>query len=573
MSVLTLYDQLQEQVRSRPDKIAVVHCQGAGRVRRVTFAELGGMARKFAASLAVGWAYSPANSHNTKSPVGEYAHPAQSMGGYAHPSVIPIFMGKSPACIAAMFGAIGAGSAFACLNRKLRPPQINAILGATGPGVAITDGPGATVLAAGLNADSPTARMRWWVVEDEAMLPAQRKAVEQMRAAREAEYWSEVQTQTRAGSPCHEHNPCRIVGCCLFTSGSTGRPKGVLIAESDLRARAAAEIECFGITADDVLLNVLPFSFDVGLNQVLTAILAGCTIVLLDSWLPADIIRATGEFKVTGISAVPAIWSDMLAAGLSFDPAGAGQSLRYLTISGGDMAPQHLQRMPALAGKAGIFKTYGQTEAFRATSLRPEEFAARTQSVGRPFGSARIYIVRENGSRCEPNEQGEIVHTGLGTMLGYLDADDPQSKLRPNPFRASDDPADVAIFTGDLGWFDEQGYLYVKGRRDEMLKVAGNRVYPQEVVAHLLALGGIAAAEVVGVKSESNETTLVAFVVLASGAAHSAADIRRQLANRVSSYMVPREVVILPAMPRTASGKPDRPALLERAKVLLQGGT
>ena len=119
-------------------------------------------------------------------------------------------------------------------------------------------------------------------------------------------------------------DPLRV-GCCLFTSGSTGKPKGVLIGERDLTARAWAEAQWYQLNEQDVLLNILPFSFDVGLNQVLSAMCVGCSLVLLNSWLPADILDAVSERQVTGISAVPSIWSDFLKANLRFDTRGAAR--------------------------------------------------------------------------------------------------------------------------------------------------------------------------------------------------------------------------------------------------------
>jgi acyl-CoA synthetase (AMP-forming)/AMP-acid ligase II len=322
-----------------------------------------------------------------------------------------------------------------------------------------------------------------------------------------------------------------------------------------------------------VLLSILPFSFDVGLNQLLCAIVTGCSVVLMDSWLPVDILKATEQFKVTGISGVPAIWSDMLAARMSFDTHGRHASLRYITLSGGDLAADQLARLPALAPDAGIFKTYGQSEDFRSSSLRPEEFAQHARSVGRAFAGTRVYVVREDGSRCHSHEEGEIVHTGLGTMLGYLDGDDGDRKLRPNPFCSNDDAASIAVYTGDLGYLDDAGYLHVNGRRDAMLKIAGNRVYPREIVEQAMTIAGVREAEVVGAKTSDGQTHLVAFVVATSGPGTSSAPLlRRELAARLPSYMVPHEVVLVDAIPRTASGKPDRPALIDRATTILSTG-
>ncbi len=484
-------------------------------------------------------------------------------------AVVPLFVGKSAECVAAMIGAIGAGKAFACLNKKLRAPQIQAILKDAQPVLAMTDVAGLGTLDAALADGSPVAATRWQILRDSTLLPQQQQIVERLRKHTRVGFWPAETADGENTVPELSDDPSRP-GCCLFTSGTTGTPKGVLISESNLRARAAAEIECFRIRPDNVLLSILPFSFDVGLNQLLAALSAGCTLVLLDSWLPADILRVVAEFHVTGISAVPAIWTDMLNAGLAFQTNAAHSSLRYITVSGGDLSPAQLQLLPGMAPGVGIYKTYGQTETFRTTALRPEEFAAKPLSVGRPFGGVRIYIARDNQTLCGPGEEGEIVHAGLGTMLGYLDGRDEQNKLRPNPWgNPCHGPAEMAVFTGNLGHLDEDGYLFLRGRRDAMLKIAGNRIYPKEVADQLLTLNGVREAKVVGAKPPDGQPRLVAFVVAGGGA--DEAILRRALAARLPSYMLPQQVVLLSAIPRTANGKPDRPALVERAQRLLTG--
>jgi acyl-coenzyme A synthetase/AMP-(fatty) acid ligase len=199
----------------------------------------------------------------------------------------------------------------------------------------------------------------------------------------------------------------------------------------------------------------------------------------------------------------------------------------------------------------------------------PPEFARKRQSVGRAFVNVRVYVVREDGTLAEPHEVGEIVHTGMGVMQGYLDGDDPQHKVRPNPFFGPNDDAVRAVFTGDQGYLDEDGYLYLVGRRDEMLKVSGNRLYPRAVSDQLAALAGVAEAEVVGVKRDDDETRLVAFVVREPSSALQPMMIRRELALCVPSFMLPEHVVILRALPRTVNGKPDRQALAAQAAALL----
>ena len=488
-----LYEQLQEWGRKAPGSVAIWEWRGSQPPTATTYAALATMAARYANALA-----------------------DESMG-----EIVPLFMKKGPQLVAAMAGAIGTGKAFAVLSRKLRGPQIASILSSMGSSGGMTDSTGLTELTAMAQTDQRIAAVQWHVLQDGTASPLSRKL---------------------------NDDPLRP-GSCLFTSGSTGSPKGVLVAEMDLRSRAIAEIECFGLDRNDVLLNALPLSFDVGLNQICSAIYAGCAVVMTDSWLPADILRAAAALKVTGISAVPGIWSDMMNVGLGFDTHATHSALRYLTVSGGDLPPSQLTRFPQMASGVGIFKTYGQSETFRSTVLRPEEFAQRPTSVGRAFASASVCVCRSDGLVCTAGERGEIVHSGLGTMLGYL---------------GESDRAATAVFTGDIGWMDDEGFLYIEGRRDGMLKVAGNRVYPREVSEQMLALDGVLEAEVVGAAGPDGQTRLVAFIVVASHAS-TPAQLQRAIRARLPSFMVPSELILLEAIPRTANGKPDRPLLARQA--------
>jgi len=303
----------------------------------------------------------------------------------------------------------------------------------------------------------------------------------------------------------------------------------VLVSGADLLARARGEAELYGLTAADRLLGLLPFSFDVGLNQLVSSLVAGAELVLSDSWLPADVRETVTARGITGVSAVPFVWEQMLAAGMTL--AGA-PALRYVTISGGDLSPSGLSRMPEVAAGAGIFKTYGQTETFRSTALLPEEFAARPRSVGRPVEGVRLSL-----------DGGEVVHAGAGTMLGYLGDGGPP-------------PAEVR--TGDRGEIDAAGYLTLRGRRDEMVKVRGHRVYPAETAAALHEIPEVREAEVVA----TGGARLVAFV---AGDGLAGTDVRRALSRTLPAWLVPGEVVILSALPRLPNGKPDREALRGRA--------
>ncbi len=179
------------------------------------------------------------------------------------------------------------------------------------------------VLGNGSDAAPSLREAEWWIVRDHNYLPAHGRMAETLRE----KGWSlrDLAHSIKDSAVPPGLADAERVGCCLFTSGSTGTPKGVLISARDLIERAQAEVRLYRLERTDVLLSVLPFSFDVGLNQLLSALTVGCSLVLLDSWLPADIRKAAAECRVTGISGVPSLWQDMMRASLHFDTAAGAQ--------------------------------------------------------------------------------------------------------------------------------------------------------------------------------------------------------------------------------------------------------
>lgn len=478
-------------------------------------------------------------------------------------TIIPMVVGKTAESIAAMLGALATGRAFCFINPKYRGPQIATVLAATGAQSCIIDAAGLVALRGTWAAYPEIAQPTWLLLGAEELTGLSASSANDLRRMASVLVVEKEAQRSGEGPLGAPHLDMNAVAACLFTSGSTGEPKGVLISREDLSARVAAEIEWFNLTGDDVLLSILPFSFDVGLNQLLTALTVGAELVVLDSWLPTDILAAAEARRVTGISGVPVIWQEMINAGLRFDKRARHAALRYITISGGSLPTFQLERLEGHANGIGIFKTYGQTEAFRATSLRPEEYQRKRESVGKPFTGVRLYVVNEDGTRCGPGEVGEVVHTGLGMMMGYLGNRDTDAKLRGNPFYGDDDPYPLAIFTGDMGYLDTEGYLYLKGRADGMLKIMGNRVYLQEITNQIVAIPGVKEASIAGIGREFGQTVLIAFVAASRDTEMSAGTVRRALREKLPAYMMPQEIVVVHQMPRTANGKLDERRLLE----------
>ncbi len=438
------------------------------------------------------------------------------------------------------------------INPRLKAPQIAGILERSGATALVADGAVLHALAGGGMLDDAARERPTLLINRQRLQPFQRAAYEPVLGVLDQKHMPEA---TGATSEAGQRRP---EGICLFTSGSTGEPKGVLIAQDDVYARALAEVALFNLTADDVLLSLLPFSFDVGFNQMMTALVTGCRLVIADSWTPKDITQLIELFAVTGVSCVPSIWRDFLGSGARLDREGAHRALRYVTVSGGDLAPDELLRLQDVLG-VGLFKTYGQTEGFRLTCLLPHELAARPTSVGRPFGSARVSVVRDDFTLADPMEEGEILLAGLGVMQGYLGDVDTSAKRVPNPFRQSDADPEYAIRTGDFGHLDAEGYLFLRGRRDLMVKINGNRVYPEEVRRLLVGVAGVRDAAVVGVPRTGADAVLTAFLVV--GENEELPVIQRRLRQSLPPFMIPAVVLLREAIPMTAGGKQDMGAL------------
>ena len=472
--------------------------------------------------------------------------------------VVPLFLNRSVDCLALMIACLMTGRAFSVLNTRFKVVQIEHVLEQSGAKALWIDGVGLTTLKQGM-ADLDRIRgTKILVVKNEHWLSMHDKQLQ----ALSGDVSLTVLSGDRLTPPGERPRPAQgedRPSTCLFTSGSTGAPKGVLISDGDLVSRAMGEVEAFGLKPGDRVLNILPWSFDVGLNQVLSCWAMGCTLVILHSPLPADIIDAAARFRITGLSAVPAIWTDFLAIDGRFkDP-----KPRYVTISGGSLAPEIQKQLVDRLDGIELIKTYGQTETFRSTLARNEDVISAPASIGKPVEGVRVYIVDEQLNPVPAGAEGEVLHAGNRVMSGYLDGNHAGKRIA-NPFFGEDgDTSPFAILTGDHGRLDPLGRLYLLGRADDLIKVQGNRVYISEIEAEALRLPEI--QEAAGILfSRADQPDLFLFIVTPpSVGSPDARSIRKGLSRKLPSYMMPKDLIILNQLPRTFNGKPDRVALKE----------
>lgn len=463
---------------------------------------------------------------------------------------VAVYLPKQIEAVAALVAACAAGGVFVPVNPVLKAEQVAHILADCGVRVLVTSASRLAGLTAILR-DCPSLHT---IILTDTVEPA--PALAGLRIL----LWNEVLAMDAALQPCRSIDA--DMAAILYTSGSTGRPKGVVLSHRNLVTGARSVAGYLRISGDDRLLAVLPFSFDYGLNQLMTALLKGACCVLMDYLFPRDVINAVARERITGLAAVPPLWVQL--AQLPW-PSEIDRHLRYLTSSGGKMPGSALAALRKAVPSARFFLMYGLTEAFRSTYLPPEEIDRRPDSIGKAIPNAEILVVREDGSPCAPHEPGELVHRGSLVSMGYWN--DPvktAERFRPWPGQPRELPlTELAVWSGDTVTRDEDGYLYFVGRKDDMIKTSGYRVSPTEIEEVVYASGRAGEVAVVGVPHPVLGQAIVAFVTPPQDGAAEAEAILAVCREKLPNFMVPAEVLCRDRLPRNPNGKIDRKSLAE----------
>jgi len=351
----------------------------------------------------------------------------------------------------------------------------------------------------------------------------------------------------------------------LYTSGSTGKPKGVMLSHANVVAGSLIVSTYLEIKENERILAVLPFSFDAGLNQLMTAFQQGAAIVLINFVFAREIVQTLLKERITGLAGVPTVWS-LLAQPNSTLQKQPLPDLRYITNTGGAMPQTVLSLLRQALPTTKIFLMYGLTEAFRSTYLAPEELDRRPTSMGKAIPNSEILVLNEQGQLCKPGEVGELVHRGPTVSMGYWGrTEDTNRALRANPLLPPQlGDCERVCYSGDLVKMDEDGFLYFVGRRDAMIKSSGFRISPSEVEEILFQTKSIQLVAVIGIPDEMLGQTIKAFVVPRNGATRDAEALIAFCAEKLPRYMVPKTIEFLDEMPKTSSGKVDYPALRRR---------
>jgi acyl-CoA synthetase (AMP-forming)/AMP-acid ligase II len=338
-------------------------------------------------------------------------------------------------------------------------------------------------------------------------------------------------------------------GLLLFTSGSTGNPKGVLLSHRGLANNARGVLAHTGLTPDDRLLHVMPLHHTNALNnQIFTPLLAGASVALAGRFRADDMPGLLRAFLPTIITGVPTMYARMLE--LTFDPQSLA-GLRFARCGSAPITEALHRRIEAFLG-CPLVVSYGLSEATCTSTMNPPG-ARRVGSVGTVLAGQRVTLRLPDGSQAAPGGEGEICIEGDSLMLGYLGVDD------------ADGGAPLLLRTGDLGRFDEQGYLSITGRIKDVIIRGGENISPALIEGVVTGLAGVAACCVVGAPDEDLGEVPVIFVQRDGdgmvGDALQASAIQAEVLARLGRIYVPRDIVWIDRLPENAVGKVDRKAL------------
>jgi len=345
----------------------------------------------------------------------------------------------------------------------------------------------------------------------------------------------------------------------VTTSGSTGLPKGVMMTHQNIDAAAASITSYLENGPQDRIVSVLPLAFDYGLYQLIMSVRLGATLILEPSFAyPGQVLQILREERATGFPIVPTMAAVLLQM-RSLAP-GMFPHLRYITSTAAALPPAHIERLQGLFPGTRLYSMYGLTECKRCTYLPPEELSRRPGSVGIAIPGTEAFVVDDEGRPVPSGVVGELVIRGAHVFKGYWnDPQETEHMLKPGPY-----PWEKVLYTGDLFRADEDGYLYFVGRRDDIIKTAGEKVSPKEVENVLYAIPGVREAAVVGVAHPILGMALKAILVAEPGVL-SEREVIAHCAARLESFMVPSSVEFRSSLPQTATGKIRRSTLQAEA--------
>ena len=344
-----------------------------------------------------------------------------------------------------------------------------------------------------------------------------------------------------------------ILASLVYTSGVTGKPKGVMLSHRNLVSNAHSVVQYLGLGPQERMMVVLPFYYIYGRSLLYTHFLSGGSLVIDNRFAyPAAILNTMQEQEVTCLAGVPSTYAILLNR--SDLRARQFPHLRFITQAGGGMSKVLQQAVAEVFHPVRLFVMYGATEAApRLTYVEPEMLPRKWGSIGRAIPGMEVIVADDEGRRLPPDVQGEIAARGPSIMMGYWKDPEATAQVLRHGY----------YFTGDLGFADEDGYMFLTGRARDMIKAGGNRVSAKEIEDVVSSIPGVLETAVIGVADEILGEAIKVFVVPASPEL-TEDFVKNELKQRLPLFKHPKWVEFRDALPKNQSGKILKSELAEQ---------
>ena len=464
---------------------------------------------------------------------------------------VVVFLEDSAKTILSIYAVLKAGAVFVVLEGSMKSNKLNFILQNSGTNILITDTSKSQVITKAFDENLKGCKILW--TGSDKKIPKDLASISHSWNKEFKNYSQSTFT------PSDVQLPTVIdvdLACLIYTSGSTGEPKGVMSTHHNMITAARSIIQYIGNKQEDIILNVLPLSFDYGLYQVIMAFMFSGTVVEDKSLMHIHkILKRIEKENVTGFPIVPTIAAMLIHRDdlheFNFS------SLRYVTNTGAALPVDHIDKLREVFEDASLFSMFGLTECKRVGYLPPEELDRRPGSVGKAMPNCQVHIINDDGNEAAPGEIGELVIRGSNVMQGYWRAPD----LTEKTYRKGRHPHERYLHSGDYFKMDEEGYLYFVGRKDDMIKSRGERISPKEVENNITGFEGVAETAVIGVADEILGQAVKAYVVLAPKSKLNEKELHKLCTNNMESFAAPKYIEIIESLPKTPNGKIDKKIL------------
>jgi len=431
---------------------------------------------------------------------------------------VGLWLKNCPEFVPAYFGILGAGAVAVPINNFLKPDEVNYILQDAGINVLITDAElGAHHRA--LTAVRP--HLQLYHVED-------------LHLAAQRHHEGSVIVQRAASD----------LAVLIYTSGTTGKPKGAMLTHGNLLHNVeSCRIVLRTVEADRFAVLLPLFHSYMMTVGMLLPLLVGGSMVLVKSLHPVrNALQEILQRQATVLPAIPQFYRSLVNAAIQLPPHAL--PLR-VCISGAAPLPAQILYEFEAKFHIPLIEGYGLSEASPVVTKNPLDGTRKAGSIGVPIPDVEVSIQDDQGNELGPNQQGEICVRGGNVMKGYWKQPEETVKAMRNDW----------LLTGDIGYRDEEGFFYVTDRKKDMLLVNGINVYPREIEEILYQFPGVKEAAVVGKPDPRRGEQAIAFLAANDGAVLDEKAIQHFVRKRLADYKVPRKVIVLPALPRNATGK------------------